>query len=178
MNPQPPQHQPEGGEESVAQDGRVTEEDPVTEVDVPPMSEDEAEERETGQKIWTSEKVTTLEKENEELKKALHELETRLSNQETSSRQLEERCARMETAIMQIVEFVQQQNSTIENSRASVNSLVEEVTTHRDYFQKVGMIMQVHEQHIVRSGAMTQEMAQYINALIQENQQKVQVLQA
>ena len=32
--------------------------------------------------------------------------------------------------------------------------------------------MQVHEQHIVHSGAVTQEMAQYINALIQENQQK------
>ena len=32
--------------------------------------------------------------------------------------------------------------------------------------------MQVHEQHIVQSGAVTQEMAQCINALIQENQDK------
>ena len=78
----------------------------------------------------------------------------------------------METAIIQIAEVVQQQNAAIESSRALMSSLVEEVNTHRDNFQKVGMIMQVHEQYIVRSGVVTQEMAQYVNALIKENEQK------
>ena len=32
--------------------------------------------------------------------------------------------------------------------------------------------MQVNEQHVVQSGAVTQEMAQYINALLQDNQNK------
>ena len=33
-------------------------------------------------------------------------------------------------------------------------------------------ILQNHEEHIARSGAASQEMAQYINALVQENEQK------
>ena len=73
---------------------------------------------------------------------------------------------------MRIAEVVQQQNTAIENSRVLMNGLVEEVSAHRDNFQKVALVMQVYEQHIVRSGAATQEMAQYINALIKENEQK------
>ena len=34
------------------------------------------------------------------------------------------------------------------------------------------MIMQVHEQYIVRSCVVTQEMAQYVNALIKDNEEK------
>ena len=47
----------------------------------------------------------------------------------------------METAIAQIVDFVQQQNTTIESSRVLMNSLVEEVKTHQENFQKLGKIM-------------------------------------
>ena len=83
-----------------------------------------------------------------------------------------ERCAKLETAIIQIAEVVQQQHAAIESSRTLLSSLVEEVNTHRDNFQKVWMIMQVHEQYIVRSGVVTREMAQYVNALIRENEQK------
>ena len=75
-------------------------------------------------------------------------------------------------AITQVAVFVQQQNASIEGSRALMNSLVEEVNSHCDNFQKAGMIMQVNEQYIVRSGVVTQEMAQYINALIRENELK------
>ena len=122
--------------------------------------------------MWLAEKVTTLEKENEELKGALREMETRLATQENMARQADERCARLEAAITQIVDFVQQQNATIENSRVLMNSLVEDVRIHHDNFEKLGLILHVHEQRIVQSGAVTQEMAQYMNALIQENQQK------
>ena len=102
----------------------------------------------------------------------------RLAAQEDMSRKADERCMRMETVIMQIAEFVQQQNSALESSRVLVNSIVEEVETRQDNFQKLGLIMHIHEQHIVQSGAITQEMTQYMNALIQENPQKVQALQA
>ena len=81
----------------------------------------------------------------------------------------------METAIIQIAEVVQQQNAAIESSRALLSSLVEEVNTYRDNFQKVGMIMQVHEQYIVRSGVVTKEMAQYVNALIRENEKSMRI---
>ena len=49
---------------------------------------------------------------------------------------------------------------------------MDEVDIHRDNFQKVGMIMQIHEQYIVRSGVIIQEMEQFINALVQDNQNK------
>ena len=77
-----------------------------------------------------------------------------------------------ETAIAQIEDFAQQQNAAVESSRALMNSLAEEVNTHRDSFQKVGMTMQVHEQYVVRSGVRTHEMAEFVNALIRENEQK------
>ena len=88
--------------------------------------------------MWLSEKVTSLENENGELKKELHEMETRLAIQENMARQVEERCARLEAAITKIADFVQQQSVSIESSRTLMNSLVEEVSAHRDNFQKVG----------------------------------------
>ena len=125
--------------------------------------------------MWLSEKVTSLEKEKEDLKRTLREMETKLSLHDTATRGVVERCAKLETAIIQIAEVVQQQNAAIESSRALMSSLVEEVNTHRDNFQKVGMIMQVHEQYIVRSGVVTQEMAQYVNALIGENEKSMRI---
>ena len=78
-------------------------------------------------------------------------------------------------AITQVAVFVQQQNASIESSRALMSSLVEDVNIHRDNFQKVGMIMQVHEQSIARSGVVTQEMAQYVNRLIRENEKSLRI---
>ena len=57
----------------------------VTEDLASEMSEDDPEERETGQKTWLVEKVTSLEKENGELKGALREMETRLALQENET---------------------------------------------------------------------------------------------
>ena len=55
-------------------DKTVTEEavaESTTEEVIPVMSEVDPEERETGHKMWLSQKITSLEKENEALKKAL-----------------------------------------------------------------------------------------------------------
>ena len=56
-----------------------------------------------------------------------------------------------------------------------ISSIVDEDNIHRDNFQKVGMIMQVHEQSIARSGVVTQEMAQYVNRLIRENEKSLRI---
>ena len=69
----------------------------------------------------------------------------------------------VENRNLQIAEVVQQQNTAIEGSRTLMNSLVDEVNIHRDNFEKVGMIMQIHEHYIMGSGVVTQEMAQYVN---------------
>ena len=173
--PEQTRQQPEGGKEPVAVDAveeSATEDDNATVVPTAGLSEEDPEEREIREKMWLAEKVTSLEKENEELKVSLQVIETRLATQEDSARQVDERCVRLEAAITQIADFIQQQNASIESSRALMNGLVEEVKAHQDNFQKLGMIMQVHERHIVQSGTITQEMAQYINALVQENEQK------
>ena len=136
------------------------------------MSEVDAEERETERKMWLSEKVTTLEKENSELKRALQEMEARLATQENIARQVDERCARLETSVTQIVEQVQRQNMFNEGVRASFTSLAEDVNKHKDNFREVARIFQAHEEYIVKTGAASQEMAQYINALIKENENK------
>ena len=76
----------------------------------------------------------------------------------------------METAIGQIAECAQRQDSVIASSRASIQGLMDEVNIHRIIFQK-SMDDQADPRSIHREECVvTQEMAQYINALIQDNQ--------
>ena len=56
--------------------------------------------------------------------------------------------------------------------RASFTSVSEEVGRHQNNFREVVRILQTHEEHMVKTGATSQEMAQRINALIQENANK------
>ena len=78
----------------------------------------------------------------------------------------------IETTIAQIAEHVQFQIIFNEGVRASFTSLSEEIGKHQDNFREVARIFQAHEEHIVKTGAASQEMAQRINALIQENANK------
>ena len=173
--PEPPQQPERRDDQPVAEeasDESTTEDDPVTEVETPAMSEVAPEEIETGQKMWMNEKITSLEKENAELRRALQEMETRLAFQENVARQMDERSVRLEAAITEIVEQVQRQNLFDEGVRASFTSLAEEVKKHQDNFHEVVRILQAHEEYIVRTGEATQEMAQNINALIQDSENK------
>ena len=49
---------------------------------------------------------------------------------------------------------------------------MEEVQKHQDNFREVGRILLNHDEHIAQTGAASKEMAQYINALIQESEKK------
>ena len=122
--------------------------------------------------MWLSEKVTTLEKENGDLKRVLQEMEAKIELQERTIAEMAQRHGAMETAIVLIAEQVQRHISFNEGVRASFTSLAEEVGKHQNNFQEVARIFQAHEEHIVKTGAATQEMAQYINALIKENENK------
>ena len=165
LGPPPQQPEGEGGEESTTEgvdDQSVTEDDPG-------ISEDDPEERETGQKMWLMDKVTSLEEENGELKKELHEVWTRLSIQENTAMQALERCAVLEAAIKRIEGNAQHQNAFNEAVRASFTSMAEEVNRHQNNFTEVVQVIKAHEEYMVRTGAATQDMAQCINALVQEN---------
>ena len=165
LGPPPQQLEGEGGEESTTEDVNdqsVTEDDPG-------ISDDDPEERETGQKMWLMDKVTSLEKENGELKKELHEVWTRLSIQENTAMQALERCAVLEAAIKRIEGNAQHQNAFNEAVRASFTSMAEEVNRHQNNFTEVVQVLKAHEEYMVRTGAASQDMAQCINALVQEN---------
>ena len=94
--PKQPRQKPQENEDKpviVEEDEEsATEDDPASEEQATGMSEVDAEERETERKMWLSEKVTSLEKENEQLKMALQEMNARLATQETTTRQMDERC--------------------------------------------------------------------------------------
>ena len=131
------------------------------------MSEVDPGEMETGKKMGLSEKVTSLEKENGELRKVLREMEAKIELQGKTIAEMAQRHGAMETTIAQILEQVRRQDTFNESVRASFTSLAEEVGKHQNNFRDVVRILQTHEEHIVRTGAASQEMAQRINALIE-----------
>ena len=137
------------------------------------MEVEAQEERQVQQTMWLCEKVASLEKENEEMKRKIMEMELKIATQDEAKKEDTERRVAMECAIVEIAEHLQRQNVFNESSRATVDSLVEEVKKSQVRFEEVARILQNHEQHIARSGAASQEMAQYINALVQENEKNL-----
>ena len=83
------------------------------------MSEVDPVEEETGKKMWLSEKVTSLEKENGELKRALQEMEAKIELQGKMIAEMSQRHGAIEITIAQIAERVQRQDSFDEGVRAS-----------------------------------------------------------
>ena len=129
-------------------------------------------ERERQEKMWVMERITTLSRENEEMKRIMEVIEAKIAQQERMEKEMRERQLMMEAAITQIAQHTQQQNVFNESTKATLNGLVEEVKKHQDLFQETVRVLQNHEQQVVRSGSASQEMAQFINALIQENAKK------
>ena len=157
--PQPPQDPETRQEEDQSQ---TVEE--VTGVDEVPPEEIQME-----RMMWLVERVTSLEKEKEEMKQKLLEMEAKMANQENTAKELVERFGVMGAAITRIAGHVEQQNIFNQSTKASLWQLVEEVTKHQGHLQEVVRVLQNHEQHIAKNGMASQEMAQYINALIEEN---------
>ena len=116
------------------------------------------------------ETVALLEKENQALKAMIGEIEAKMAQQDEAARVAAVRHAALESALTEIVGHVQQQTAFSESVRASFAGLVEEVQRHQDCFQEVVWVLQNHQQHIATNGVASQEMAQRINALAQENE--------
>ena len=136
------------------------------------MSEVDPKEMEISQKMWLTEKTTTLEKEKEEMSRTIREMRAKIELQEKVIAEIAQRDNAIEIAIKQIGEQIQRQDTFNEGVRASFTSLSEEVKQHQNNFREVARIFQAHEEHIVKTGAATKEMAQRINALIKENENK------
>ena len=99
-------------------------------------------------------------------------MEAKIELQEKTNAEMAQLKGAIETSIAQNAEHVQLQNMFNKGVRASFTSLAEEVGKHQNNFREVARIFQAHEEHIVRTGAASQEMAQRINVLIKENATK------
>ena len=117
-------------------------------------------------------KVTSLERENDEMKKGLQEMATRVQLQENMLKRCVELQGVLDSAVTRICESIQRLNAFTENASAAINGLAGEAQKHQDTFREVGRILLNHEEHIHQTGVASQEMAQYINALIEESQKK------
>ena len=137
------------------------------------MSVVNPDEMEMGKKMWLSEKVMALEKDNKDLKRAIQEMEARIELQGKTMAQIAQRHGEIETAIPKIWEHVQRQDTFNEGVRASFTSVsAEDVEKHQNNFREVVWILQTREEHIIRTGSAFQETEKRINALIQENANK------
>ena len=71
---------------------------------------------------------------------------------------------------MEIVQHARQQEVFNGSVRASNDGLESKVTVHQNNFQMLVHVLQAHETCIVKNGSTASEMAQFINALAQENE--------
>ena len=164
---QPPQQ--EGGKDRSTPEQEVESETEEVDNGVEEVTPDQLQ---TERMMWLNEKATTLENENRELKRTLQEMEAKIALQENTLNGVVERCRMVETAITQIVEYTQRQDVFNESTKTSFNGLVDEVKKHQNGFREVVSILQVHAQHITMSETVSQQMAQFVDALIKDNERK------
>ena len=134
------------------------------------MQEDTPEERRSEQLDALTERVTSLEKENGELKKAVQEMQAKMTLQANAIRATCERFSTIETGMMEIVQHVVQHEAFNKSVRTSIDCLEKQVQNHQDNFGHVMRIFQNHDEHIRKNGLVSEGMAQYINALVVETE--------
>ena len=134
------------------------------------MHEDTPEERRSEQLDALTEKVASLEKENGELKKALQELDAKMALQAKAIMATCERFSAIETGMMEIVQHIRQHEAFNRSVKTSIDGLEKQVQIHWDNFGHVVRIFRNHEEHIAKNGLVSEGMAQYINALVEESE--------
>ena len=134
------------------------------------MQEDTPEEKRDTMMTELAERVISLEKENRELKKAIHEMEAKAAGQVQAIRATAERCSMLEKGVLEIAQHVRQHEAFDRSVRTSIDGLEKQVQIHQDNFQHVVRIFQNHEQHIEKHGVVSEGIAQYVNALVEESE--------
>ena len=81
-----------------------------------------------------------------------------------------ERFSAIETGMMEIVQRVRQHEVFNRSVKTSIDGLENQVRIHQENLQHVVRIFQNHEQHIKKNDVVSEGMAQYINALVVENE--------
>ena len=102
--------------------------------------------------MWPMDKVTSLGRENEEMKKALQEMATRVQLQEDLLKRYVELQGVLDSAVTRCCESVQRLNAFTESASAAINGLAGEAQKHQDTFREVGRILLNREEHIHQTG--------------------------
>ena len=136
------------------------------------MQHDTPEERNAMHMMALVERITTLERENGELKGRIQEMEAKTALQENAINEVVGRCGVIEAALMEIVQHARQQEVFNGSVRTSIDGLETQVKIHQNNIEEVVRVLQAHETHIVKNGSAASEMAQFINALALENEKK------
>ena len=119
-----------------------------------------------------AEKVSTLQKENEEMEKTIREMATKIALHENAIVSVVDRFGELEKAIAEIAGHVERQAHFNQSVSTTVSSLVEEMKMHHGNFQEVAWVLQSHDQFIAKNDAASEQMTQYINELIKDNENK------
>ena len=106
------------------------------------MQEDTPEERDTMQMMALVEPITTLERENVELKRVIQEMEAKTALQENAVKEVVDRCSVIEAALMEIVQHARQLEVFNGSVRASIDRLETQVKTHQNNFDEVVRVLQ------------------------------------
>ena len=130
------------------------------------------EERQVEQVTGLTERAATLERENEELKKALQVMEAKPTLQENTFNAVLERFNVIQSAITQIIEHVRYQEVFNASARNSISGLETKVRKHQDNFFEVVRIFKKHDEFILKRGAVADEMAKNINVIVEDAEKK------
>ena len=114
--------------------------------------------RDTIQKMALVERITTLERENGELKRVIQEMEAKAALQANAIKEVVDRCSVIEAATMEIVLHVRQQEVFNGSVWASIDGLETQVKIHQNNLEEVVRVLQAHETHIAKNWSAASEM--------------------
>ena len=106
------------------------------------------------------------------MEKTIREMATKIALHENTIVSVVDRFGEMEKAIAEIAGHVERQAHFNQSVSTTVSSLVEEVKMHHGNFQEVAWVLRSHDQFIAKNDAASEQMTQYINELIKDNENK------
>ena len=102
----------------------------------------------------------------------IQEMEAKTALQANTIKEAVDRRSAIEAAIIEKVLHYQQLDVFNGSVRASIDGLETQVKTHQNNFDEVVRVHQAHKPRTVNNGSAASEMAQFINALAQENEKR------
>ena len=138
--------------------------------DGPWMDEVGPEETRREQMTSLTERIASLERENEEKERTIKELEMKVAILERAAQENAEKHAAVGKAFTEIAQHVEGQATFNESSKRSIACLENQVKINQDNIHEAVRIIQAHEQYIVNTGSITQGLSRHVIELAKDNE--------